>query len=346
MWGLYKMFLVPGMSPTEGSDGQVAGPRSSLNRAVSRVVTLVVAVGFAVVGVAGAASAHHNTITGTVACKQGGGWAVTWTVINSEADKSEKITGSDRPSVVPVNTTLAPGETKKFAETVTTKPSSALVLTLTGYWAATNVTTTNSGQIPLDKFTNDCATTTVAAPSVPVIDDCGPGNARFGDVPAGQWTSKLNPDGSLTITANPGYTFPNAQNSVSYPKPVDSNVACPTPPVTPPVVTPPVVTPPVVVPPEVLPAQVLVVKAGARRIDKCGRQGDLFKVAKKSGVIYTAKGKVLRQGVWLKARTRTVTVRASAADATYRLRGKSTWKLSFTSKACAQAPEVAPNTGA
>ena len=109
--------------------------------------------------------------------------------------------------------------------------------------------------------------------------------------------------------------------------------------------TPPVVTPPVVVPPEVLPAQVLVVKAGARRIDKCGRQGDLFKVAKKSGVVYTAKGKVLRQGVWLKARTRTVTVRASAADATYQLRGKSVWKLSFTRKACAKAPEVAPNTG-
>ena len=65
--------------------------------------------------------------------------------------------------------------------------------------------------------------------------------------------------------------------------------------------TPPVVTPPVVAPPEVLPAQVLVVKAGARTIDKCGRQGDLFKVAKSSGVVYTAKGKVLRQGVWLKA---------------------------------------------
>ena len=68
----------------------------------------------------------------------------------------------------------------------------------------------------------------------------------YGTVPAGQWTSVVNPDGSLTITANPGYAFPNGQQSVTLPVPTDSNVACPTPPVTPPVVTPPVVTPPVV----------------------------------------------------------------------------------------------------
>ena len=85
----------------------------------------------------------------------------------------------------------------------------------------------------------------VVVPSVPVIDDCGPGNAHYGTVPAGQWTSVVNPDGSLTITANPGYSFPNGQQSVTLPVPTDSNVACPTPPVvTPPVVTPPVVTPP------------------------------------------------------------------------------------------------------
>ena len=72
------------------------------DRVVSRLVTLVLAVGFAVVGVAGAASAHHNTITGSVACKTGGGWAVTWTVVNSEP-RTETITASNRP-VVPVGT--------------------------------------------------------------------------------------------------------------------------------------------------------------------------------------------------------------------------------------------------
>jgi hypothetical protein len=93
------------------------------HRIISRVVTLVLAVGFAVVGLAGAASAHHNTITGTVACKTGGGWAVTWSVRNSE-QITETITASNRTSVVPVDTTLTPAQTRTFSEAVTTKPSS------------------------------------------------------------------------------------------------------------------------------------------------------------------------------------------------------------------------------
>ena len=315
------------------------------HRAVTRTVTLALAVGFAVVGLAAAASAHHNTITGKATCVEAGGWTVTWTVVNSE-NIPETITASNR-AVVPANTTqLTANQTRTFTETVTTKPTAPLRLTLTGKWVRDGqaIYATNYDDIAVSEFSDSCHVTTVTAPSVPVIDDCGPGNARFGDVPAGPWTSRLNADGSLTITANTGYSFPNRQKSVTYPAPVDSNVACPTPP-TPPVVTPPVVTPPVTTPPEVLPAQVLVVRAGARRIDKCGRQGDLFKVSKRSGVVYTAQGKVLRQGVWLKARTRMITVRASAVDATYRLQGTSVWKLSFTRKACANAPEVAPNTG-
>ena len=63
-------------------------------------------------------------------------------------------------------------------------------------------------------------------------------------------------------------------------------------------------------------------------------------------MVYTVKGKVVRQGVWLKARTRTVT-RPRRAPPTRRTgcEGKSVWKLTFTRKACAKAPEVAPNTG-
>ena len=98
-------------------------------------------------------------------------------------------------------------------------------------------------------------------------------------------------------------------------------------------------------PPEVLPAEVRVVKAAAKSIDKCGRTSDLFKVAKRAGVVYTVKGKVVRQGVWLKAKTRTVTVRATAADATYALAGKSKWKLRFKTRPCASAPQVSPHTG-
>lgn len=300
------------------------------------MLTLVLALGFAVVGTAGTASAWRNTVSGTVTCATGGGWSVTWRVVNSERS-NETITASNR-AVVPVGTVLGPVENRSFTEVVTAKPSSGLTLTITGKWT-NGESTTNSGSIASSSFSDSCAVTTVATPSVPMVDDCGPGNAVYGAVPSGPWTSVVNPDGSLTIIANQGYTFPNGQTSVTYPQPTDSNVACPTPP-------PPVVTPPVVTPAEVLPAQVRVVRAAARSIDKCGSRSDLFKVARRSGVIYRSNGKVLREGVWLKARNRSVTVRATAADATFQLRGKATWRLTFTRKVCAPAPEVAPNTGA
>jgi hypothetical protein len=315
-----------------GAEGNAA-PR--LPRMVSRVMTLVVAVGFAVVGIAGAASAHHNTITGTVTCATEGGWAVSWDVVNSEGI-SETITASNRAHVVPVGTTLTAKQKKTFTETVTTKPGSPLTLTLSAKWS-NNTTQTNSGSIPVSDFKDACNFTVVEPPTVPVVDECGPGNAHYGQVPSGPWTPTVNADGSLTVTANPGHQFPDGQASITYPVPADSNQPCP---------TPPVVTPPVVTPPEVLPAQVRVVSANARQIDKCGRQSDLFKVARRHGVVYKVDGKVVRQGAWIKARTRTVVVRALPADASFRLRGKHVWRMTFSSKPCAQAPQVAPDTGA
>lgn len=304
------------------------------HRAVSRVVTLVLAVGFAVVGVAGAASAHHNTISGSVACATGGGWSVTWRVVNSESNKWEKITASNRPWVVPVDTFLSAGQSRTFNETVTTKPTSPLTLTLSAKWSNGVTKLNDSGSIPVASFADGCNVKTVSPPTVPVVDECGPGNAHYGQVPSGPWTAVTNPDGSVTVTANQGYSFGNGQTVITYPVPADSNQACP------------VVTPPVVVsPPEVLPVEVRVVRAKARKIDKCGRASDLFKVAKRSGVIYKSRGKVLREGVWLKAKTRKVTVRARTTDATYLLKGKQVWKMKFTRKACAQAPQISPNTG-
>jgi hypothetical protein len=308
-------------------------------RGVSRVVTLVLAVGFAVVGVAGAASAHHNTINGTVTCKTGGGWSVAWSVENSE-QITETITASNRPGVVPVGTQLTSRQTRTFTETVTAKPTSPLKLELAARWS-NGTTATNSGSIPVSSFADGCNVTTVEAPSIPVVDECGPGNAHYGQVPTGPWTSTTNPDGSVTVTTTPGHQFPNGQTSITYPTPADSNQPCPTPPVTPPVVTPPVVTPP-----EVLPAEVRVVKPRARKLDKCGTRSDLFKVARRDGVVYTSRGKVLRQGTWLKANGRTVIVRAVAADDTFRLEGKRVWKMTFKTRRCAGAPEIAPNTGA
>jgi hypothetical protein len=293
---------------------------------LTRVVTLVVAAGFVVVGSAGSASAWENTISGTVECATGGGWAVTWEVVNSE-DEPETITESNR-SVVPVGTVLDDEETRTFTETITTRPTADVELTLTAEWDDGDETSTDSGSIPVKKFSEDCAIVTITPPTVPTVDECGPGNAHFGPVPAGPWTATTNPDGSLTVTAAPGNVFSNGQTSITYPAPTDSNAPCP-----------------VVAPPEVLPAEVRVVRANARHIDKCGRASDMFRVAKRTGVVYRAGGKVLRQGVWVKATTRRVTVRARAADATYRLTGKDVWRLTFSNRPCAQPPETAPNTG-
>ena len=220
-------------SPRERRDrtaGGAAGQgdrRRPIHRGVSRIVTLVLAVGFAVVGIAGAASAHHNDITGSVACKtEGGGWAVTWTVVNSETI-TEKITGSNRPSVVPVGTTFTSRQTKTFTETITAKPTANVTLKLDAKWTNGN-TNTSYGTIPVASFTDNCVKT-VQPPTVPVIDDCGPGNAHYGQVPSGPWTSVTNPDGSVTVTANPGSQFPGGKKSITYPVPTDSNVPCPVP---------------------------------------------------------------------------------------------------------------------
>ena len=313
-----------------------AGRGGTTGRSVSRIMTLVVAVGFAVVGLAAPSSAHHNTITGSVSCRDGGGWDVTWEVVNSE-QRTERITGSNRPQAVPVGTTLGWNESKTFTEAITSRPTSAVVLTLDARWS-NGVTQTNSGWIAASAFSEDCNTKKVDAPKVPVVDESGPGNAHYGTVPSGPWTSVVNPDGSLTITANPGHSFGNGQTAITLPTPTDTQQPCP------------------VSPPEVLPAEVRVVKAKAKHLDKCGRASDLFKVSKRSGVVYKVDGQVIRQGVWLKARTLkaigakvarsyTITVRAQSADATYRLEGKQVWRMTFSTRPCAKAPEIAPHTG-
>ena len=77
----------------------------------------------------------------------------------------------------------------------------------------------------------DCSTqhpTEIPVPTVPVIDECGPGNAHYGDVPSGNYTVVRNEDGSITLTAKDGYIFPNGQESVTLPKPVEKNTQpCP-----------------------------------------------------------------------------------------------------------------------
>ena len=328
------------------------GNRGPGNRAVSRAVTLALAVGFAVVGMAGAASAHQGNIkVSSAVCVDADTMTATYTVVWENGTDSGVLSqkpgllNSTSPWKVVKNITGRAGSTT--FQITHEKSSFTDANAVNGPWQSARIVFSDNYTIEYDTrvegFDWSTCLTPIDVPAKPeVTDPCGPDNAAYlpqTDTAQVDWT--LNSNGSLTVKPKPGYVFKGASQSVTYPAPTDSNVACPTPPVTPPVVTPPVVTPP-----EVLPAEVRVVKAAATSIDKCGRASDLYKVAKRAGVIYTVKGKVVRQGVWIKAKARSLTIRATAADASYALDGKRTWKLSFATKPCAPAPQVAPNTGA
>jgi hypothetical protein len=110
------------------------------------------------VGIAAPASAHHNTITGKVTCKSGGGWTLTWSVQNSEY-RTETITASSR-GVVPVGTQLSSRQARTFTEHFTAKPSSNVTLTLSSRWT-NGVTATNSGTVKAYQFSDGCESTTV-----------------------------------------------------------------------------------------------------------------------------------------------------------------------------------------
>lgn len=296
------------------------------------------------VGLGSPASAHDNTIVGTVTCRTDGGWAVAWQVTNSEADKSETFIESNRTSAVPVGTVLGQGATATYTEAITTKPTGDVTLTLKGEW--TNGTIVEkSGTIPNASFSDACSPTKVQEPAVPVVDECGPGNAAYGDVPAGPWTVVRNADGSLVITANAGSVFSNGQSSITFPVPTDTNVACATPPVTPPVtpVTPPVTTTTPTMP-EVLPA--VAVRAKVKKIDKCGRSGDLYKPTARPGIRYWVNGAKVPAGTWLRATSAVVRIKATTVDPGVKLIGKQSWKLRFRTAQCAKTPVVSPQTGA
>ncbi len=126
-----------------------------LKKILAGLTTAVLALGVVAL-VASPASAHHNTISAAVVCSPTG-YTVTWTVVNSESDKSEEIKETSNPSLVPVGTTLANGETKTFVQTVSAPQN--LTLTLKGFWAQTNVYSSNSGSIASGAFPTGCIET-------------------------------------------------------------------------------------------------------------------------------------------------------------------------------------------
>jgi hypothetical protein len=120
------------------------------------LTTIVLSLGLVAL-TAGPASAHHNTITVSVSCNTGaeGYWKVTWSVANSESDKSETITSSSDPALVPVGTVIAAGATATFVEYYSVKPSSDKTLTLSAQWS-NGVTNTDDEKLKKNDFSSDC----------------------------------------------------------------------------------------------------------------------------------------------------------------------------------------------
>lgn len=147
-----------------------------LKKILAGLTTAVLALGVVAL-VAGPASAHHNTVTAAVVCSPTG-YTVTWTVVNSEAGKTEQIVESSNPSLVAVGTTFQKAETKTFVQTVTAPQD--LTLTLKGFWADGSVYSVNSGSIGSGAFPVGCLE---AIPTVSKVQSQCDGHANSYTVP-------------------------------------------------------------------------------------------------------------------------------------------------------------------
>jgi hypothetical protein len=148
------------------------------------------------VGAAAPASAHHNTITSAVSCGSDYQWQVTWTVVNSEKDKTESITASSNEALIPLGTTFAAGETKTFVETFAKAANKTL--TLDGVWS-NYVTNHNSGSVSKAQFTGGCA-----APVAQCIPDSAVSYTYAPGTNSGVVTV-ANPPGSTGVLCKPLY---------------------------------------------------------------------------------------------------------------------------------------------
>ncbi|WP_234980876.1 hypothetical protein [Agromyces cerinus] len=91
--------------------------RRPFRRFAAILTSLALGAGFALVGVAAPASAHHNTISATATCDVATGtFDITWTVENSE-NRVETITRSSNEALVPVGTEFGKREVKTFTQT-------------------------------------------------------------------------------------------------------------------------------------------------------------------------------------------------------------------------------------
>jgi hypothetical protein len=90
----------------------------------------------------------------------------------------------------------------------------------------------------------------------------------------------------------------------------------------------------------------LAVRAKVKKIDKCGRAGDVYMAVARQGVRYTVKGTKVPTGTWVHADRRVVKITATSVKDNVTLLGKRTWTITYRTAQCGQAPDQSPHTGA
>ncbi|QEE60680.1 hypothetical protein FVA74_03135 [Salinibacterium sp. dk2585] len=137
-----------------------------LRRALAlALATLLSAAGLALLSPASAALAHHNTVSVSAACVDNT-WTITWKITNSERYKSETITQSNQPAIVPVGTTIGAAET--FVATETVDGPIYKTLTVVGHWPSGKVTDKpRSATITPNDFRGTCEQPPVYPPVDP-----------------------------------------------------------------------------------------------------------------------------------------------------------------------------------
>lgn len=91
--------------------------------------------------------------------------------------------------------------------------------------------------------------------------------------------------------------------------------------------------------------QPITVKGKVKKLDKCG-SNNFFFAKEVAGLHYVLKGKVVREGVWIKAKAKKVRIKLVADSSRYVVTGKKAFVLKFPNqRPCSSAPHKSPPTG-
>ena len=164
-----------------------------LRRALAGIIAaLLMAAGIVALSPALSASAHHNDVYVSASCDNFV-WTITWKIVNSEADKAERITSSTDQSIIADDTVIDKGGTYTTSETVSGPVTKTL--TISAVWT-NGVTNNAAATIYPSDFTGTCVPMT---PDIGlVIQPCNTGGS-LGAVTANLSNLVVGSDYLLTL---------------------------------------------------------------------------------------------------------------------------------------------------